>query len=99
MDCFSTKKSSQQSNKVSGIILLFISLTQRHRAHPLVLDDEEEPALQVETQMSPNRAKPNTEPPTKEEVNHCPPVPGTMEEVEIEMEVSGYQELSFIVML
>ncbi|XP_044055490.1 uncharacterized protein LOC122877680 isoform X2 [Siniperca chuatsi] len=62
------------------------SFEKRHLEHPLVPDCEEEPEPQVQTQPK-QPAKPEPEPPAKEEAKHCPPVPGFMEEIEIEMEV------------
>lgn len=63
--------------------LLFI---QTYREHPLVLDSEEEPEPQVQTQPR-QQTKPKMEPPTEKEAKHCPTVPEKMEKVEIEMEV------------
>ncbi|XP_029285775.1 uncharacterized protein LOC115007178 isoform X2 [Cottoperca gobio] len=63
-----------------------LSFDQRHLEHPLVPDCEEEPELQVETVTRPQN-KPKTESPAKTEAEHCLPVLGFVEGIEIEMEV------------
>ncbi|XP_031725580.1 uncharacterized protein LOC116395664 [Anarrhichthys ocellatus] len=52
---------------------------QKHLEHPLVPDCEEEPEPEVQTPPLRHQAK--------IEAEHCPPFPGFMEEIEMEMEV------------
>ncbi|XP_059197465.1 uncharacterized protein LOC131977994 [Centropristis striata] len=66
-----------------------LSFHQSPLEHPLVLDceeDKEEPELQVQTPPR-QQAEPKTASPVRAEVQHCPPVLGAMEDIEIEMEV------------
>nr|XP_019960476.1 PREDICTED: uncharacterized protein LOC109640741 [Paralichthys olivaceus] len=64
---------------------------QRHLEHPLVPDCDKEPEPEVQTQVQTHPGQqdgPRSEPPAREETEHCTPVPsGFMEEIEIEMEV------------
>ncbi|XP_075944560.1 uncharacterized protein LOC142946850 isoform X2 [Anarhichas minor] len=55
------------------------SCDQKHLEHPLVPDCEEEPEPEVQTPPLRHQAK--------TEAEHCPPFPGFMEEIEMEMEV------------
>ncbi|KAK9519671.1 hypothetical protein VZT92_022383 [Zoarces viviparus] len=55
------------------------SWDQKHLEHHLVLDCEEEPEPEVQTPPLRHQAK--------TEAKHCPPFPGFMEEIEMEMEV------------
>ncbi|XP_040896369.1 G2/M phase-specific E3 ubiquitin-protein ligase-like [Toxotes jaculatrix] len=60
------------------------SFHQRPLEHSLVPDCEGEPEPKVQTQPR-QEAKPKSEPPAREDTKNCTPVPGFMEEIEMEM--------------